>query len=138
MEYVMEKEEENKQMSTQHIWDLWIPDTAAQGISFARGRLDATEVLIVHAAPEKLTVAIYDDNGVLQAQGKDLPRTANTPMARLQRQGNEVTREDIWPTTNDQGLPVILAGGEVGILQQWWNDAEQQEWRWSLEFYNHR
>lgn len=138
MEYVMEQEEENKQMSTQHIWDLWIPDTAAQGISFARGRLDATEVLIVHAAPEKLTVAIYDDNGVLQAQGKDLPRTANTPMARLQRQGKEVTREDIWPTTNDQGLPVILAGGEVGILQQWWNDAEQQEWRWSVEFYNHR
>ncbi|HYL44699.1 MAG TPA: hypothetical protein VEU97_15050 [Ktedonobacteraceae bacterium] len=125
-------------MSTQQIWDLWIPDTAAQGVSFARGRLDETEVMIVHAAPEKLTVEIYDDNGMLQAKGKDLPRTANTPMARLRRQGKEVMREDIWPTENDYGVPVILAGGEVGILQQWWNDAEQQEWRWSLEFYNHR
>lgn len=125
-------------MSEQHIWDLWIPDAAAQGISFARGRLDETEVLIVHAAPEKLTVAVYDDDGALQAQGKDLPRTANTPMARLKRQGTEVTREDIWPTENDHGVPVILAGGEVGILQQWWNDAQEQEWRWSVEFYNHR
>jgi hypothetical protein len=125
-------------MSQQQVWDLWIPDVAAQGVSFARGRLDATEVIIVHAAPEKLTVEVFDDNRVLLAQGIDLPRTANTPMARLTRRGNAVTREDIWPTEADYGVPVILAGGEVGILQQWWNDAEQQEWRWRLQFYNHR
>jgi hypothetical protein len=33
---------------------------------------------------------------------------------------------------------VIVVGGEVGILQSWWNDPQHQEWRWSLEFYNHR
>jgi hypothetical protein len=120
------------------IWDLWIPDVAAQGISFARGRLDATEVLIVHAAPEKLTVEVHDDNGTLLAHSADLPRTANTPMARLRRQGNQVTREDIWPTEADFGSLVILAGGEVGILQHWENDPQEQEWRWKLEFYNHR
>ena len=42
-----------------------------------------------------------------------------------------------WPTEADYGLPVIVAGGEVGHLQRWWNDPEDQEWRWSLEFYNH-
>lgn len=125
-------------MSQQQVWDLWIPDVAAQGVSFARGRLDATEAMIVHAAPEKLTVEVFDDNRVLLAQGIDLPRTANTPMARLTRRGNTVTREDIWPTEADSGVPVILAGGEVGILHQWWNDAQEQEWRWSIEFYNHR
>lgn len=125
-------------MSEQQVWDLWIPDAAAQGVSFARGRLDATGVLIVHAAPEKLTVEVFDDNRVLQARGVDLPRTANTPMARLTRRGNEVAREDIWPSASDYGVPVILAGGEVGILQQWWNDVEHQEWRWGLQFYNHR
>ncbi|MHB8597840.1 MAG: DUF7712 family protein [Ktedonobacteraceae bacterium] len=67
-----------------------------------------------------------------------MPRTANTPMARLTGRGNTVTREDIWPTEADSGVPVILAGGEVGILQQWWNDALEQEWRWSIKFYNHR
>jgi hypothetical protein len=125
-------------MSEQQIWDLWIPDVAAQGVSFARGRLNAADVLLVHAAPEKLTVEVYDDNRVILAQGTDLPRTANTPMARLQRQAHQVTREDIWPTEADYGLQVILAGGEVGILQQWWNDAEEQQWRWRVEFYNHR
>lgn len=125
-------------MSQQQVWDLWIPDAAAQGVSFARGRLDAIEAIIVHAAPEKLTVEVFDDNRNLQARGVDLPRTANTPMARLTCRGNTVTREDIWPSASDYGVPVILAGGEVGILQLWWNDAEQQEWRWSLQFYNHR
>ncbi len=125
-------------MSEIQIWDLWIPDVAAVGISFSRGRLDATDVLLVHAAPEKLTVEVLDDNGGMLARSADLPRTASTPMARLRRQGNQVTREDIWPTAADYGLPVILAGGEVGILQLWWNDAEEQEWRWQLEFYNHR
>lgn len=125
-------------MNEQQIWDLWIPDVAAQGISFARGRLDAVEVLLVHAAPEKLTVEVHDDNGAVLAKGADLPRTANTPMARLRRQGDHVTREDMWPTEAEYGMPVLLAGGEVGILQRWWNDPEEQQWRWSVEFYNHR
>ena len=120
------------------VWDLWIPDVGATGISFARGRLDATEVIIVHAAPEKLNVEVRDHQGNVLARGEDLPRTTNSPMARLRRQGNKITREDIWPTEADYGTLVIVAGGEVGTLQKWRNDAEQQEWRWSLEFYNHR
>src|SRR5438874_908415 len=120
------------------IWDLWVPEVAAQGLSFARGRLDATDVLFVHAAGEALNVEVRSDDGSLIARGTHLKRTANTPMARLRRQGDTITREDTWPTEGDYGLPVILAGGEVGILQRWWNDPGQQEWRWNLEFYNHR
>ena len=122
----------------QQVWDLWIPDVGATGISFARGRLDATNVIIVHAVPEKLNVEVCDDQGNVLARGENLPRTTNSPMARLRRQGNKITREDIWPTEADYGTLVIVAGGEVGTLQKWWNDAGQQEWRWSLEFYNHR
>jgi len=122
----------------QQVGDLWIPDVGATGISFARGRLDATDVIIVHAAPEKLNVEVRDHQGNVLAQGENLPRTTNSPMARLRRQGNKITREDIWPTEADYGTVVIVAGGEVGTLQKWWNDAGQQEWRWSLEFYNHR
>lgn len=125
-------------MSKQQIWDVWIPDVAAQGIVFARGRLDETGILLVHAAPEKLNVEVYDESRNLQAQGINLSRTANTPVARLQRVGNQVTRQDIWPVKDDYGLPVLLAGGEVGILQSWWNDPQQQEWRWRIELYNHR
>ena len=35
------------------------------------------------------------------------------------------------------GDPVILQGGEVGIRRTWWNSPQRDEWRWTLEFYNH-
>jgi hypothetical protein len=120
------------------VWDLWVADVGATGVSFARGRLDATKMLLVHAAPAQLNVEVRSDAGVIQARGQDLLRTASTPIARLHCQGDEVLREDIWPSKHDLGTPVLLPGGEVGILRAWWNDPAEQEWRWQVEFYNHR
>jgi hypothetical protein len=125
-------------MRGQQIWDLWYPRAAAQGLPFARGRLDATDVLLVHAAPETLDVAVRNDEGDLLALGKDLARTADRPMARLTMRGERIEREDLWPAAEDLGRPVILPGGEVGILLHWWNAADGSEWRWRVEFYNHR
>jgi hypothetical protein len=128
-------------MMAQHacqIWDLWIADVGAVGVSFARGRLNPTDVLLAHAAPGQLNIEVRDDDGVALARGNDLLRTESTPMMRLRRQGTHITREDIWPTEADYGTPVIFPGGEVGILQRWWNSPDHQEWRWSVEFYNHR
>lgn len=125
-------------MEAIHIWDLWYPDAAAQGLPFARGRLDATDVMLVHAAPERLRVEVRDDDGNLLARADGLEQTADRPMARLTIDGSTVQRVDLWPTTEDFGRPVILPGGEVGILQEWWNDDEGKEWRWKVEFYNHR
>jgi hypothetical protein len=124
-----------QQMQT---WDLWIPDAAATGVSFARGRLDATEVLLVHAPPEKLTVEVRDGGGALVARAQDLPRTMDSPMLRLRREGERITREDFWPSNADLGTPVLLPGGEVGILKAWWHASDLSEWRWQVEFYNHR
>jgi hypothetical protein len=129
---------EERMMSERiEIWDLWYPNAAAQGLPFARGRLDTTETLLVHAAPETLRVDVYDDDGRLLARGAQLARTADSPIARLARRGEAVEREDIWPGERDIGLPVILPGGEVGVLKAWWNDEQRQQWRWSVEFYNH-
>ena len=119
-------------------WDLWYPRAAATGMPFARGRLDATDVLLVHAAPEALDVAVRDDDGVLLALGRGLARTAERPMARLTKHGDGIERADLWPEEADLGRPVILPGGEVGILLAWWNAADGSEWRWRVEFYNHR
>jgi hypothetical protein len=120
------------------IWDLWYPDAAAQGLPFARGRLDATDTLLVHAAPPLLRVEVLDDAGTLLAAGDELGATANRPMTRLTRRGTTVTRVDLWPEDSDVGRPVILPGGEVGILVSWWHAEDEQEWRWQVEFYNHR
>jgi hypothetical protein len=125
-------------MASTQIWDLWYPDAAAQGMAFARGRLDGVDVLLVHAAPATLDVAVRNDDGRLTAQGKGLRRTAERPMARLVIRGERVEREDLWPSEEDIGRPVILPGGEVGILLQWWNADDGSEWRWRVEFYNHR
>jgi hypothetical protein len=120
------------------IWDLWYPQAAATGISFARGRFDSTNVLWVHAPPPMLTIEVRSENGKRLAYAKDLPQTADRPMARLTLQGENIRREDLWPTQKDFGELVILPGGEVGHLISWWNADDGSEWRWQVEFYNHR
>ena len=120
------------------IWDLWYPQAGATGISFARGRLDETKVLLVHAPPSMLTVEVRSEQGQRLAFAENLPFTADRPIARLIIQGENITREDLWPTENDIGQTIILPGGEVGKLASWWNAEDGSEWRWQVEFYNHR
>lgn len=120
------------------VWDLWVPDAAARGVSFARGHMRASDVVLVHAPPELLRVEVSDTERRPLAFGDRLPRTADTPMARLTRRGDTIERVDLWPDESDIGRPVILPGGEVGILLSWWNSDDEQEWRWQVEFYNHR
>ena len=125
-------------ISELQIWDIWYPQAGATGLSFARGRLDKTNILLVHAPPPMLTVEIRSDDGRRLAYARDLAQTADRPMARLTLWGEQVSREDLWPTENDIGLVIILPGGEVGKLVSWWNAKDGSEWRWQVEFYNHR
>ncbi|HZU77240.1 MAG TPA: hypothetical protein VFA70_10785 [Dehalococcoidia bacterium] len=127
----------SQSLSTHQVWDLWFPDAGAQGLPFARGRLDAAGVLLVHAAPAVLNVDVRDGEGRLVARGHGLRRTADRPMARLWIADGQVRREDLWPVS-EIGKPVILAGGEVGVLLSWWNADDGSEWRWRIELYNHR
>ena len=125
-------------MSQLEIWDIWYPNAAAQGLSFARGRLNRTDVLLVHAAPDILRVEVRNDDGRRLAFADGLPRTADRPIARLTRAGATIERVDLWPEEQDIGRPVILPGGEVGILKAWWNADDGSEWRWTIELYNAR
>ena len=84
-------------MAQPQVWDLWYPNAASQGLSFARGRLDETVVLLVHALPDAIRVEVRDDDGRLLASSDQLERTADRPMARLVRDGAAIRREDIWP-----------------------------------------
>jgi hypothetical protein len=120
------------------IWDLWYPQAAATGIAFARGRMETTQIVLVHAPPPMLTVEVRSDNGKRLAYTQDLAQTADRPIARLTLQGESIQREDLWPTQEDIGRLVILPGGEVGKLLSWWNAEDGSEWRWQVEFYNHR
>ncbi len=120
------------------VWDLWYPKAAATGIPFARGRIDGAEIMLVHSAPPVLTATVRADDGRVLAEGKDLQATDDTPITRLTRRGNHIERDDIWPAEDDLGRLVLLPGGEVGALKEWWNAEDNSEWRWQVEFYNHR
>lgn len=121
------------------IWDLWYPNAAAQGLSFCRGRMERARRVWVHAAPEALRVEVRSDDGTRLAFGDQLRlHGPYRPMTCLTREAGGITREDHWPTASDIGTPVLLPGGEVGILKAWWNADDGSEWRWSVEFYNHR
>ena len=117
-------------------WSVWYPKATATGMLLARGCLDPTETIIVHAAPDFVTVEVSDAQGNRLAFGQDLERTLASPMCRLRREGGSVTREDVWPTEAYYGTPILLPGGEAGILKRWWNAPDRQEWRWEVEFYN--
>jgi hypothetical protein len=119
-------------------WDLWYPGAAATGLPFARGRLDPTEVMWVHSPPKKLDVTVRRLDGTVRARSEVTRDGAYLPMARLRMEGGQVHREDRWPNAEDLGELVILPGGEVGTLVEWWNAADGSEWRWRVEFYNHR
>ncbi|HEX2222419.1 MAG TPA: hypothetical protein VHK06_07820 [Candidatus Limnocylindria bacterium] len=120
-------------------WELWYPAAAATGLPFARGRIDPTDVLWVHAAPDRLAVVVRRGDGEPIARGEPLERqTDYFPMTRLARSASEITREDRWPAEADLGALVILPGGEVGTLVAWWNAPDGSEWRWRIELYNHR
>ena len=123
-------------MSTLHYWEVWYPKAAANGLLIGRGRCEPTERMILHSPAECLTVEVYDDDRKLVAKGVDLPRTLESPMCLLRIEGDRVLREDMWPTEADTGTPVLLPGGEVGILEKWWNADDRKEWRWTIEFYN--
>lgn len=119
-------------------WEIWYPKAGATGMLFGRGRVDAGfDVMLVHAAPEVLSAVVRGD-GQVRSEGADLSAAAETPIARLTRRGDRIEREDIWPGEAALGLPVLLSGGEVGILKQWWHADDHSEWRWQIELYNHR
>lgn len=121
------------------IWDLWYPHAAASGLPFARSRIDPTDHLLVHAAPKSLRVEVRSEAGERVAFGDRLARDgAYYPMTRLTRRGASLSRADGWPEPADLGRTVILPGGEAGQLTAWWNAEDGSEWRWSVEFYNHR
>lgn len=120
-------------------WDLWISSVGATGISFGRSTVDpaaAGDKLLVHAAPQELSVTVRADDGSVSAEGVDLQRHEPGPMSYLVREGNEVRLEDVWPSDDDLGRLVLLPGGEAGTLTSWWHAEDRRSWRWSVEFTN--
>ena len=118
------------------VWEIRNPDGASMGLEFARARLDGYATVLVHAAPSRIEVVVRDVAGVPLAAAEDLEAEGATPISRLTVREGSILRENVWPGESDVGLPVILPGGEVGILLSWWNAEDHSSWRWQIELSN--
>ena len=122
-----------------HTWEIWYPGAGATGLPLARARIDPVEAVWVHAVPRRVAVTVRQGDDRVVARGEPLSRKGGyRPMTRFAIEGDEVLREDRWPTDADVGGVVILPGGEAGILTAWWNADDGSAWRWSVEFSNRR
>jgi hypothetical protein len=122
---------------TVHIWEIRNPDGGSTGLEVARGRMEPHEDVLAHALPQRVDVDVFDEDRSLIAWGRDLPGTVASPIARLAIRGGTIERRNVWPDRSDLGKPVILPGGEVGILTAWWHADDLSQWRWSIELSNH-
>jgi hypothetical protein len=119
-------------------WNVRSNDGAMNGLEFARcttaGGFDR---VLIHAAPARARIEIIDNDDRVVARA-DLDRTGEyTPMTLVELDGSALTRSEVWPAEEHHGLPVLLSGGEVGILQAWQHAEDRSWWRWSVEFSNH-
>src|SRR5687767_11855124 len=96
-----------------HYWSVWYPKAAATGMLLLRAQIDPTDTVLVHAVPDYVTVEVTDASGNRLAFAQDLPKTLESPMCRLHRDGSRITREDLWPTSAEIGTVVLLPGGEA-------------------------
>ena len=122
-------------MADDHYWEIRTPG-GMLGIEVAKAVMAATDCALAHALPEQVEVTVRDADGRVVARGDGLSADGTTPMARLVLAGGGVTRRQVWPDDSDLGRPVILPGGEVGVLTRWWNADDGSEWRWQVEFHN--
>jgi len=119
-------------------WNVRSNDGGMNGLEFARcttaGGLDR---VLIHAAPGQAAIEIIDADDRLVARA-NLNRSGEyRPMTLIELVGSTLQRSEIWPTEQHYGLPVLLSGGEAGILQSWQHAEDHSWWRWSLEFSNH-
>lgn len=119
-------------------WTIWFPGAGATGLLVARAQIRRASRVLLHAAPDAIDVEVTNARGRRIGTAKNLLRTRSSPICMLTRDHSVITREDVWPTPNDVGLPVILPGGEAGVLLAWWNSEDEKEWRWMVELKNRK
>ncbi len=119
-------------------WNIRSNDGGMNGLEFARATTaSGFERVLVHAAPAKAKFEIVTDDDRIVARG-DVERDGEySPMTLVELDGPGLRRSEVWPTEALYGLPVLLAGGEVGILQAWRHADDHSWWQWSVEFSNH-
>ncbi|GAB3193350.1 hypothetical protein GCM10027261_08240 [Geodermatophilus arenarius] len=120
-------------------WDLRGRDGGMNGLDFCRAlTAGGFSRVLVHAAPARLAVRVTADDDTVVARG-DADRDGDySPVTLLELTDGGLRRSEVWPDESHLGLPVLLPGGEVGVLLRWEHAPDRSWWRWAVEFSNHR
>jgi hypothetical protein len=120
-------------------WSIRSSDGGMNGLEFCRA-LTAGDLrhVLLHAAPSHAEVEVRTDEGELVVSGTAERSDDYSPITELRLIGSAIERREIWPTDEHLGLPVLLPGGEVGVLTAWRHADDRSWWQWSVEFSNHR
>lgn len=120
-------------------WSLRSGDGGMNGLEFSRATTaGGFRRVLVHAAPRELEVEVRADDDTLVARGSVTREADYTPMTLLTLDGGSIARAEVWPTADHEQLPVLLAGGEVGVLLRWEQTGDEMWWRWTVELSNHK
>lgn len=119
-------------------WAIRSSDGGMNGLEFTRATTaGGFSRVLIHAAPARAHLEVRDEEDRLIARG-DVDRDDDyTPMTLLEIDSGQLRRREIWPDPSLYGVPVLVAGGEVGLLQHWQHAEDHSWWRWSVEFSNH-
>jgi hypothetical protein len=120
-------------------WKIRARDGGMNGLEFACCTTAGDfRRVFVHAMPASASIEVVADDGRVISRG-DLERTGEySPITELIVDGDAPRRSEVWPDAGDLGVPVLLCGGEVGILRDWENADDHSWWRWTVEFSNHK
>lgn len=120
-------------------WDLRATDGGMNGLDFCRAlTAGGFSRVLVHAAPARLTVRVTADDDTVVARGEADRDGDYSPVTLLELADGALRRTEVWPDEDHVGLPVLLPGGEVGVLLRWEHATDRSWWRWAVEFSNHR
>jgi hypothetical protein len=120
-------------------WNIRSGDGGMNGLEFARC-LTAGDLrrVLVHAAPGQAEIEVIADDGTLVARGDAKREAEYSPITEVTLSDGGVARREVWPDEGYLGLPVLLPGGEVGVLTAWRHAEDRSWWQWSVEFSNHK
>jgi hypothetical protein len=119
-------------------WHLRSGDGGMNGLEFTRATTGGGfDRVLVHAAPAQLQIEVRRADGEAVVAAEVEREGDYSPMTLLTIYDDVVRRAEVWPGSEHHGLPVLLAGGEVGILTDWQHADDHSWWRWRVEFSNH-
>ena len=111
--------------------ECWVVETSRDGERwrpFGKAWKAPDEPVLLHAVPRFVRFHRLEEDD----WSAPLERDGDYPMTLLHFEKS--ARQEMWPTKDHVGLPVVLPGGEEGRLLRFDHAEDPVRWTYALEF----